>query len=63
MKYENIQTGNLLHSEKQINEQNKYFTKETETFRKNQTGIVEMKNSIKEVKNEPVIRMECWPTD
>ena len=36
---------------KQVNEQNEYFTNETETSKKNQTEILEMKNSVKEIKN------------
>ena len=38
---------------KEINEQNKYFSKETETLKKNQIEILEM-NSIKKMKNELV---------
>ena len=34
------------------NKQNEYFTKEIETLKKNQIEILEMKNSIKEIKNE-----------
>ena len=37
---------------KQVNEQNEYFTNETETSKKNQTEILEMKNSVKEIKNK-----------
>ena len=37
---------------KEINEQNKYFSKETETLKKNQIEILEMKNSIKEIRNK-----------
>ena len=37
-----------------INEQNKYFTKEIEISKKNHIEILEMKNSIKEIKNELV---------
>ena len=39
----------------QINEQNikwEYFTKEIETIKKNQIEILEMKTSVKEIKNE-----------
>ena len=32
---------------KQINKQNEYFTKDIESFKKNQTEILEMKSSIK----------------
>ena len=34
----------------QVNQQNKYFIKETETLKKNQLKILEMKNSLKEMK-------------
>ena len=34
----------------QVNQQNKYFIKETETLKKNQLEILEMKNSLKEMK-------------
>ena len=39
----------------QINEQNikwEYFTKEIETIKKNHIEILEMKTSVKEIKNE-----------
>ena len=34
-----------------INEQKEYFTKETEIQKRNQTGIMEQKNSINKMKN------------
>lgn len=34
-----------------MNEQNEYFTKEIETLIKNQTEIVELRNSLNETKN------------
>ena len=34
-----------------INEQKEYFTKEIEIRKKHQTGILELKNSINEMKN------------
>ena len=34
-----------------MNEQREYFPKETETLKKNQTEILELKNSINEMKN------------
>lgn len=37
-----------------INKQNKYFAKETATFKKNQIQILEVMNSIREIKNELV---------
>ena len=43
-----------MSSEIKINEQKEYFTKEIDTFKKNQIEIQELKNSIKEQKNERV---------
>ena len=43
-----------MSSEIKINEQKEYFTKEIDTFKKNQIEILELKNSIKEQKNERV---------
>lgn len=37
-----------------INKQNKYFAKETATFKKNQIQILEVMNSIREIKNKLV---------
>lgn len=36
----------------EINEQKRYFTKETETIKQNQPEILELGNSINEMKNE-----------
>ena len=36
----------------QINKQNEYFTKDFKTLKKNQIEILEMKDSVKEIKNE-----------
>ena len=36
----------------QVNQQNKYFIKETETLKKNQIEVLEIKNSIKEINNK-----------
>ena len=52
MRYKKTQISSLMNSEIKINKQIEYFTNEIETLKKKQVEILDMKNSIKEMKSE-----------
>ena len=51
MKFSELQARQFNELRNKINEQKEYFTKEIETLKKSQTEILELKNSINEMKN------------